>query len=229
MATEVEIKFVLADLAAYHAVRTALDTLAKHAGGEAHEEPQVNYYLDTAAGDLHRQRAMARVRVTTESVEFTVKARPTLHNGVISVGEWQAPLAEALADQWRTQPPARTSLAIDAAGWLQPGGVLPEPLAADAALHVLGAMRNGRRKYAIAWPDLGATGGAVLVELDRVHYGAGGAEAERFEVEIETADAHEKLPAVESWLNGLGVAFAAAEETKYAQFLRIRAGSGPLQ
>ena len=218
MATEIEIKLLLATLQDYVHVLTALDAVAPEpVSGVA----QVNYYLDTAQRELHAQRAMARVRVADGHVLLTVKVQPSLRDGVMRVSELEASLPTALAAQWRTAPPARCDMTLDAQGWLRDPLVLARPLPADAVLHCLGAMHNTRRKYllpaAVAPPD----SGGILLELDRVHYGAGGDQAERFEIEVETPNAAAIMPLLQQWLDELGVDWALAEESKYAQFLRL--------
>ena len=223
MATETELKIVLPQFDDYARVRTALDAMVTAHGVEPIEVPQVNYYLDTVGRQLLQQKAMARVRVAGGQVELTVKVKPKLVDGVIHVSEYQDFLPSALANVWLTNPPPRTDLSLDTHGWLQSPAILPAPLPPDAQLLVLGAMNNVRRKYAVNASDFGGDTATLVVELDRVHYGMGEHEAERFEIEIETPQAAQLLPFVEAWLEHLGVDFCRATETKYAQFLRLSA------
>ena len=226
VATETELKILLDTLSDYVAVRGALDGLAVDPLAAPRQAHQVNYYLDTVDRALLRQRAMARVRVADGAVEFTAKVKPRLQGGVIHVAEHQRLLSGELAAQWLHAPPARTNLAIDGDGWLTSGGVLAQPLVSDAQLFVLGAVQNLRRKVALDMAHWGGPPGVVVAELDRVHYGVGGDEAERFELEVEHPEAEALLPGVEAWLTALGVAFRRAEETKYAQFLRLSGAAG---
>jgi len=218
MATEVELKLLLADASAWLA---AHDALASAATGPARVAAQVNYYLDTAQRALRRQAAMARIRVADGAARLTVKVAPTLVGGVSRVDEFEQALPAGLAGAWLAGPPARVDRAIDAAGWLRPGGVLAAPLGDDDPLWVVGAVRNERRTFILPRADLGAGDGEVTVELDRCQFGAGGAEAERFEIEIEAADAFALRGPVEAWLDRCGVAHRPADESKYAQFLRL--------
>lgn len=219
MATETELKLLLETLDDYAKVRHGLEQLALQPPTEAR---QVNYYLDTVDRALLRQKAMVRVRVADGAAVLTVKVRPRLIGGVIQVAEHERVLEPEHAQLWLTAPPPRTGLGFDTLGWLTAGGVLAEPLAADAQLRVLGAMHNTRRKVHFDGAAWGLpAGSAVMAELDRAHYGTGDDEAERYELEVEHAQAAEILPHVEAWLAGLGVEFRRAEETKYAQFLRL--------
>ncbi|MBM4344139.1 MAG: CYTH domain-containing protein [Deltaproteobacteria bacterium] len=229
MATETELKLLLETLDDYAVVLRALQGMAC---AEVRESRQVNYYLDTVDRSLLRQHAMVRVRVADGAALLTVKVKPRLQGGVIEVAEHERSLDPDHAAAWLATPPSRTGLAFDVAGWLGAGGVLAQPLPAEAQLQVLGAMHNTRRKVPVDGARWGlAAGERVVAELDRAHYGAGGAEAERFELEIEHVQAATMQPAVEAWLAGLDVAFRRAEETKYAQFLRLaerHAGWGAL-
>ncbi len=222
MATETELKLLLDTLDDYAKLRRALDELALQPATEAR---QVNYYLDTVDRALLQQKAMVRVRVADGNAVLTVKLKPRLAGGVVQVAEYERFLDPQHAQPWLTAPPSRAGLGFDTLGWLVAGGVLAEPLAVDTQLRVLGAMHNTRRKVHLDGAVWGLPAGcALMAELDRAHYGTGGEEAERFELEVEHPQAAELLPGVEAWLAGLGVEFRRAEETKYAQFLRL-AGS----
>jgi len=183
---------------------------------------QTNYYLDTLQAELHNQRAMLRVRTTDKGARITLKLRPKMRDGVLEVSEWERDLPPELAQAWRKAPPPRTSaLALQASDLLGITGYLPQPIADHAALHTLGAMQNTRRVYAIDLQQLGAeTAQTVSIELDHSRYSQG---EERFELELEHPNAAAIAPVIHAWLQLLGVHATAAEETKYAQFLRLLA------
>lgn len=216
MATEIELKLIV-DGDEFAHVRAALDALAA-----ADLRQQANYYLDTLQAELHNQRAMLRVRTTDASARITLKLRPKMRDGVLEVSEWERDLPAELAQAWRTAPPPRTSAqALQATDWLGYSGHLAVAIADDAALHTLGAMQNTRRVYAIDLRQLGAnTAQTVCIELDHSRYSQG---EERFELELEHPQAAAIAPVIHAWLQTLGVHATVAEETKYAQFLRLLA------
>lgn len=215
-ATEVELKLLLPDAAAHDRLRAALDALAP-----ADVAAQVNYYLDTVRLDLRRQKAMVRVRVQDGRATVTVKTRARLDHGVSQAAEWERVLPPVEAAPWLQAPPSRIRVA---ALGLDPGLLVP-PLAPDADLHVLGALANTRRTYAVRLADLGAADAMaadpdtnLALELDHSRYSAG---AERFELELEHPAAADLAPAVTEWLQRLGIDAEPAAESKYAQFLRV--------
>ncbi len=216
MATEIELKLIV-DGDEFDHVRAALDALVA-----TDVRQQTNYYLDTVHADLHRQRAMLRVRTTDRGARMTLKLRPQMRDGVLEVAEWERDLPLDLSHVWRTTPPPRTSpRALEATDWLGITGHLPEPIADDAALHTLGAMQNLRRVYAIDLQQLGGDSvQRVLIELDHCQFSQGDS---RFELELEHPRAAEFAPIIQNWLQSLGVHATVADETKYAQFLRLLA------
>lgn len=218
MATEIEIKLILGSLGDHARVAAALTALAV---APVRRIDQVNYYLDTMDRALHAQQAMARLRVADGAVQLTVKVRPQLLDGVMRVTELEAALPDDMAGPWRIAPPSKTDLRIDSQGWLQDAALLKHPLPPTAVLHCLGAMRNTRQVFTVPRTVWDAGPGDVHVELDRVHFGAGADQAERFEIEVEIPDAPVLLPRLQAWLDGLGVDHQPAAESKYAQFLRL--------
>ncbi len=222
MATEVELKLLLPDDLAHGLVRAALDA----ACGPAQVVEQVNYYLDTRDRRLHAHRCMIRVRVGGQGdqrwVKATCKANPTLQAGLLTVGEFEHRLPDDLAARWLQGPPFRSQLAdLQAVAWVQTAGPLAGVLPADAALHVLGAMATTRRIYALDKLFFGGEPGPLTLELDHARFGDRGADAHRFEIEVEHADVAALEPGITAWLRDLGVHAWPADETKFAQLLRI--------
>lgn len=214
--TEIELKLVLPDADAHDRLRLALDALATPSIAA-----QVNYYLDTVQLDLRQQKAMVRVRVQDGVATVTVKTRARLEGGVSQAAEWERVLQPEAAAAWLQSPPSR----IRAAALGLADGLLAPPLADDADLHVLGALANTRRTYAVTLADLGTTEGcampaetALQLELDHSRYSAG---RERFELELEHPEAGLLASAVTDFLAGLGIDAEPATESKYAQFLRL--------
>ena len=218
MATEIELKLLLVDEAAHDVVRSALDRIDPHAT----TLDQVNYYLDTPRADLHAQGAMVRRRVQSGQTVLTVKTRPVMSGGVVQVGEWEKVLTGPDIDAWLVAAPARVQIAqLQATEWLSEPGVLTSPLPPETWLHVVGAMANTRRVYRFDRAQFGLGTGEIKVELDHARYGVGGQDSHRYEVEVEDADAHNLRPALEKWLDSLGVVHWPADETKFAQLLRL--------
>jgi uncharacterized protein YjbK len=219
MATETEIKLLLPDEASFAQVRAALQQLVAPKVAD-----QTNVYLDTSGRDLLRQRAMARVRRFAGSAQvlFTCKTSPRLENGVMRVEELERELDPAAAAPWRSSaPPARVQVRdVDRLGWLQSQTLLAVPLAADTWLHAIGALQTLRRKFALNVRQLEPRGPSldIVLELDHARYSQG---PQRFEIEVETPEPELVGPALEHWLNGLGIGFEPAAESKYAQFLRL--------
>jgi uncharacterized protein YjbK len=218
MADEVELKLMLEDRDAFLKVREALDALA-----EAVVHEQVNYYLDTTRLSLRAQKAMVRVRVADGQAVATCKTRATIEGGVQRAVEHEQPLPELEERLWlQAGQPRTTPQALGIMAWLcaGPGCALLQPLAADSALHTLGALANTRRDYTVRREQLRPGTGVqpVTLELDHSRYSAG---AERFEIELEHADAAELAEDVQVWLDALAVIAEPATESKYAQFLRL--------
>ncbi|MBI5607631.1 MAG: CYTH domain-containing protein [Deltaproteobacteria bacterium] len=222
MATEVELKLLLPDELAHGLVRAALDAAA----GPGQVVEQVNYYLDTRERRLQAHRCMIRVRVGGQGserwVKATCKANPTLLAGLLTVGEFEHRLPADLAQRWLQGPPFRSHLQdLQALDWAQADGPLARVLPPDAALHVLGAMATTRRIYALDKAFFGGEPGPLTLELDHARFGDRGADAHRFEIEIEHPDAAALEPRISAWLQDLGVHAWPADETKFAQLLRI--------
>lgn len=224
MATEIELKLVLDDRDGYDRLRAALQALAAPRDVE-----QINYYLDTPRFELRARLAMLRVRVAAGEATVTCKSRPSLQAGLMRSRELERPLATAPAAPWLRSPPARTTIReLGVQDWLSipaaEGGVLEAPLPPDTWLHILGAIANTRRVYAVRLGDLGATGAqaavCVQLELDHTRFSMG---AERFELECEHADAEALRGALEAYLDQLGVGYGPATESKYEQFVRLMA------
>lgn len=215
---EVELKLMLDDGDAFLKVRTALDALAP---AVVHE--QVNYYLDTTQLSLRAQKVMVRVRVADGQAVATCKTKARLDGGVQLAIEHEQPLPQTEAQRWLQGGQPRTSpQALGMTTWLCPGPdcALQHALEPQVALHTLGALANTRRAYAVRRDQLrpGAGPQVVTLELDHSRYSAG---AERFEIELEHEDAATLADDLHAWLETLGVHAAPAEESKYAQFLRL--------
>lgn len=222
--TEIELKLILADEADFATVRQRLDGLA-----DAREVHQVNYYLDSVRGDLRSARAMLRVRVADGRAVVTCKTKARIDAGVLHATEWEQALPAAAATEWLSTPPSRTDadslgVGIILEGLSGAGGLLETPLAPGTALHVVGALANTRRSYAVPMSALGLHGRdaeTVTFELDRSRFSSGG---DRFEIEVERADAASLAPAIHAFLADIGIDALPAEESKYAQMLRNMEG-----
>lgn len=244
-AHEIELKLLLDDADAFERVRAALERVTLP---QLHE--QVNYYLDTVQFDLRRQAAMVRVRVANGRALVTCKTKATLVAGVQKALEREQPLPDDEAGRWLRSGQSRTSArALGIEAWLcepiEAGGMLQTPLAAEAALHTLGALANTRRAYTLRREDLrpGAGPAQVVIELDHSRYSApqasaapsatgralradpAGKGAERFEIELEHGDAAELAADVHAFLAALDLEGTPATESKYAQFLRLTLAS----
>lgn len=205
MSDEIELKLLLPDEENFLRLRNALD-------GQTTPEvvEQVVYYLDTARLDLRLARQMLRVRVGNGVAKVTWKGSATMTAGVQQAAEREQVLPEAEGALWRQGGQARTTPErLGIAAWLD--------LPADAVLHTLGAMANTRRTYHAA-----IGGESMMLELDRVRYSAG---VERFELEVEHADAARLAQVLMPWLEEQGVETEPASESKYAQFLRLSTSS----
>lgn len=234
MATEIELKLLLIDETAYGVVRSALERLDP----APQVLEQVNYYLDTPHGALRRAGVMVRRRTANGGSVVTVKARPQLVAGVMRVTELERNHDAATAARWQQNPPSRLQAGeLQVADWLGAGGVLEPPLPADTWLHVIGALATTRRVYQVdagQWLAQDGDGhdaterlpvrGRLQVELDHARYGVGGSDTQRFEIELEHPHADRLHAPIARWLDGLGVVAVPADESKYAQLLRLMAG-----
>jgi uncharacterized protein YjbK len=230
VATEIELKLLLADEVAYGVVRSALERLDP----SPQVLEQVNYYLDTPHAALRRAGVMVRRRTANGASMVTVKAQPQLAGGVMRVTELERRHDPATTARWQHHPPSRLQLdELQVADWLGEGGVLAEPLAAGTWLHVIGALATTRRVYrldAVQWLAMAAEpasaavlagAGPVQVELDHARYGVGGSDTQRFEIEVEHPQADLLHAPIAQWLDDLGVVAVPADESKYAQLLRL--------
>ncbi|MSP93021.1 MAG: CYTH domain-containing protein [Myxococcales bacterium] len=233
MAQEVELKLLLADVAAFDRLRSHLNRLA----GTPTVREQTNYYLDTADRALRRRRAMARLRTADATGSgarlawWTCKAEPVLQDGILRVEERERPLDASEQGRVLANGAPRAGLTVaelDPDRWLQipraEGGMLGEPLAAPTRLHVLGALATTRRIYRVPWPDVRANPGDadppadLALELDHARYSAG---AERFELEVETPAVESLRPFIDGLLAAADVDAEPARYSKYAQFLQL--------
>jgi len=220
IATEIEVKLLLPDEAAFAATRARLDALAAPTLAE-----QTNYYLDTVRGDLRKAQAMFRVRVADGRAIATCKVRAKLQGGVMRATEWERDLPAAATARWLIAPQSRCDPeALGAGGVLctpgDGGGLLDEPLAPHTQLHVVGALANTRRTYRLLPGNLGvieAPDEVVVLELDHSRYSVG---EDRFELECEHARATQLVPLLQAFLTSIGVHAEPADESKYAQLLR---------
>jgi uncharacterized protein YjbK len=202
---EIELKLLLPDEENFLRLRNALDGLATPEVVE-----QVVYYLDTARLDLRLARQMLRVRVGNGVAKVTWKGSATMTAGVQQAAEREQVLPEAEGALWRQGGQARTTPErLGIVGWLD--------LAADVGLHPLGAMANTRRIYRAT-----IAGVPMVLELDRVRYSAG---VERYELEVEHADAARLAQRLIPWLEANSIETEPASESKYAQFLRLSAST----
>lgn len=230
MATEIELKLCLNDEMEFQRVQLALDNLAHRKGTAVEVQEQTNYYLDTPQLALRQQRAMLRVRTYGAAAMVTLKVKPVLQAGVLRAGEFEQPLPSAALQRWLSAPPPRVQAAeLGCAAWLGQGGLVEAPLAAEAWLHVVGAMSNTRRLYQLDGYQFNGPLGPLKVELDHARFGLGGQDGHRYEIELEHPDAETWRAVLDGWLSGLDVAAYPATETKYAQLLRLAAlDRGPL-
>ena len=220
VATEVELKLLLPDEAAFAATRARLDALAT-----AHVAEQTNYYLDTVSGNLRAMQVMLRVRVANGRAVATCKVRAKLEGGVMRATEWEREVPRPFAARWLVAPQSRCDAgelgaAVVLCAPRETGGLLEAPLPLHAPLHVVGALANTRRTYRVPLRALGTEPGTdevVTLELDHSRYSVG---QDRFELEFEHARAAQLAPLLYAFLAEIDVRAEPAEESKYAQLLR---------
>ncbi len=210
--TEIELKLLLDTEHDYAALRQWLE-----AAGEVKVVEQDNRYLDTTDRLFAGRRLMLRVRVAGDKVKCTAKSGAQLVDGVMRVSEWEAAVPDAEA--WRT---GRSSCALRALPEPVIGGLASGPLAdvddlGDRVVHVIGAMKNTRRKCYVPYAALGLSGeGTLCLELDHTLFPA---RQERFELEVEHDDAAALQSAIQGLLDRLDVSWRPASGSKYEQFL----------
>jgi uncharacterized protein YjbK len=201
--TEVELKYRIEDAAALPAIAAAC------AAPEVWFR-QTNHYLDDAAGALREARIMLRAREiwfppgtpgagSKPPVTFTAKRRLAAEGGLFtSVERSQVmPLEDWHKVTRLSEVPAKGPL-FD---WLR-GEIAFGPLAR------IGHTVTLRRKV---------QSGLFMLELDHTTYPDGSSD---LELECETFAPDLARDHIASLLGRLGVAFAPAEEGKYARFLQ---------
>ena len=152
---------------------------------------------------------MLRLRFMGTRVVATLKCRAVLAGGVSRAVEMEMDV-----DPRRVQPGASAvDLGVDA--WCGPGRTL-EALDRQAPLRVTGEMRTIRHVFPA---DRAGFGAGLWLELDRTAFDGGQV---RWELECEVPDAEALVPQLDAWLVAQGVPVVPAQETKYAQFLRLR-------
>lgn len=208
MAMEVEIKRILEE-AGY---RRLLATL----GQPERVEQQTNVYLDSAAQELQAQKAMLRLRTIGPRTVATLKCRAQLADGVSRAVEME----QEVALHPVTMPTSAVELGV--AGWFGPGLTLPTP-DPQTPLHAVGQMHTQRHVFPAERAGLAA---GLWLELDRTRFETrpGHPPTLRWELECEVPDPEATVARLDAWLAAHGVAVIPAQETKYAQFLRLRAG-----
>ncbi len=213
---EVELKLLLESAHDHDLLRMRLQGY-----GNPQVVEQLNYYLDTRDRRLLRSKVMVRVRVEADQVISTCKTRPQMTDGLMSVHEFELPMPAVAAALWRQGAPDRVALDdLPIADAIRRAFGSKDPR--NEVLYVLGAVRNTRRRYAVPADAIGVAplvaGGVLEVELDHTLFPG---DEERFELEVEHANASALASAVESTLLSDVIRWRPADESKYAQFLRL--------
>lgn len=162
---------------------------------------QVNHYFDTPALDLRRNKAMVRLRESSEGNFFTLKRDAKILAGYLTAEDHET----------RTEFRARD---------IGPGGVIPVSVLPPGIQQIvaqefglsdlkhLGRIRNERRVIPMKE--------GFTIELDETHFPNGQID---HEIEVETADPDAALPVIERILDACGIPFDFEFKTKYSRFL----------
>jgi uncharacterized protein YjbK len=194
---EREVKLRIPDPADFARLRAALPPIR--------ESRQRNHYFDAPGLPLSQAGVLVRVREQEGAVLLTVKRGLTRAPGRIESEEWEVALP---GEVWATVRAGRARLG---------DAVRFEPLdavAAGLAIGIVGSTENVR--------SVRRGPGGEVYELDETTFPWGEV---RYEVEIESEDSAAALDGARRLLDGLGVRYDTAVETKHERLLRGPAGA----
>ncbi len=198
MRREREVKLRIPDAAHFARLLAALPPIG--------EKRQRNHYFDAPGLPLSKAGVLVRVREEGGEVLLTVKRGAERAPGRIESEESEAPLSPAT---WSVVREGRVPL-VEAARFAPLDAV-----ASGLALRVVGSIENRR--------SLRRGPRGAVYELDETTFPWGEV---RHEVEIETDDPVATLAEARRVLDGLGVAYETAVESKHERLLRGPAGTG---